>query len=355
MGSDGPGGPTGIPPSSQPFSRIMVGMYIVGAPMNLVLLIAYVKHRRELLVQAVDHLFLLIVIIHFGWCTIYAWLQCYVSLFRNGYDGSPTSHLLCQTTGVLLLETSANAILTHALIATERWLTVVRGIADTRPYLLTILGTAELLLVAMAVIQLHSTRQFEPTVSGLYCFFPFVVPDGNYMPLLGTIMATTGCILAAVAILCSYAYIYVKVIRASQRVARHTVVDLSDEIGPPLQRATTTIRKARGVMGSDDHVRKVFYRCLGVVAVFGCTYLILFISLEYRLLANVNVPDWVDALAATLGACDTLITPVMITVMNRKVAEAVAEVVGMQWVFRRGRVQPVRALTVLTKPDEELV
>ncbi|KAJ3125925.1 hypothetical protein HK101_005830, partial [Irineochytrium annulatum] len=210
MGSAGTGGLHGIPPTSEAFAQIMIAMYIIAIPLNLVLLVAYLKHRRELLVHTLDHLFLLIVALHLGWCILYAWLQNYITLFRHGYDDSPTSDILCQASGVVLLEISGNAIMTHVLIATERWLSVVWGLADTRSYLIAIAFVLETMLAVMAAVQTHSTRRFEPTESGLYCFFPFVAADGDYRPLLGTIIGSAYAVMTSTAILCSYAYIYVK-------------------------------------------------------------------------------------------------------------------------------------------------
>ncbi|KAJ3144815.1 hypothetical protein HK101_002592 [Irineochytrium annulatum] len=390
-------GTLGITPTAAAFTRVMIAAYSLAVPLNvspsaktglnlnlpqqLILLVAYVKHRRDLLVHTIDYLFLLIVGLHLCWCVLYAFLQNYITLERGGYDGSPTSNLLCQATGVVLIETSANAVLTHVLIAAERWLTVVRGMADTRPYLVAILVIAEGFLVVMIAVQLHSTRQFEPTESDLYCFFPFVARSGDWAPLAGTIMATVYSAVAATMVLSSYSYIYVKVIRASRRAADKTILDISDEQEPKdtasrkvpednsnSRTATVSLKVrdsaisrtsaedntvsikirdrtvSRNGRAAGDHVREVFYRCVAIVCVFLTTYMLLFATMGYRVFMNKSVPGWVDALAAMLSVFDTVITPVMVAVMNKRVAEAVASVVGLRWVlnfYHRGRVQPV--------------
>ncbi|KAJ3144816.1 hypothetical protein HK101_002593 [Irineochytrium annulatum] len=359
------------PPSTIAFAWIELAVYAVAFPLNvssffdnlpaipvltkfqqLLLLVAYVKHRRDLLVRTVDCLFLLIIIVHIVWTIVFSWVQGYVNITLGGFDASTSSNIRCQAIGILLLETAGNAIATHVLIAVERWMTVVRGVRDTRPTLLAILASSEILFAVILVIQTHSTRPFEPEQSGLYCFFPFVAKGKDIASLAGTIMAGCFCLVSAGIVMGTYAYIYVVVIRTSRRAADNNektlACDSSGEHGSP--QAGRTAR-----WGASEHDRRIFYRCVGVVGVYTTCYFLEFANFGYQLIANTRVADWVDGLAATLTAVDTLASPIMIVFMNKKLARAAASVVGLQipewWMTpggRRGHVHPVGDTKELT-------
>ncbi|KAJ3135567.1 tunicamycin resistance protein [Irineochytrium annulatum] len=330
-------------------SMLTVIVYAVAFPVNGILLAAYVKYRRELLIHTIDHLFVLIIAFHLIWCTSFVATGAYASINATitGQPASLTS-VLCQMTGVISLETAGNAITTHVLIALERLLTVVVGVKDTARGIIVGVASVEVVFVIMAVIQVTSPRQFEPSEANLICFFPFVVPSGSsYAPLAGTIFAVVYCSLVAVVILGSYTYLYVVVIRSSRRVAADNMTDESDDVKGAAQAMTKAAR---------EHERRVFYRCLGVVCVFMGVYLPEFGSIAYKLAANAHVQPGVDAMASGLAVFDTVLTPIMIAVMNRKVAEAAASVLGLRWVFKRfdrRRVQPAHAVTRLRLREED--
>ncbi|KAJ3173872.1 hypothetical protein HK101_011017 [Irineochytrium annulatum] len=310
----------GVPAPLQAFPQIMLAIYA------LLLLVAYVKHRRDLLVRTIDHLFFLIILVHLVICVLYSWVQAYITLIHGGYDDSPAGDTLCQVDGILTLELAGNAVTVHVLVAIERWMTVVLGVKDTPPTLLAILAVVEVLFAAAITIQLHSVRRFEPAESGLYCFFPSVTQADSPMAnsLIGTKMLGAYCGGATVIILSSYAYIYVVMVRSSRRTADKPAIHTTHDMTP------------RG----GEREQRVFYRCVGVVAVFACTYLLEFSSIVYELMANAHVPGWIDALAATLSGLDAIASPVMMLLMNKKVAEAAAVVVGVRlppWMSREGR------------------
>ncbi|KAJ3173869.1 hypothetical protein HK101_011014 [Irineochytrium annulatum] len=271
----------GVPPSSAAFARVDLAVYMAAFPLN------------------VDS-----------------------TLIRGGYDNSPASVALCQVTGMVTFEVAGNAVTAHMLIAVERLMTVVFGVRDTRPTLIVILVVVEILM-AIAAVQARLTGGFEPDDSGLFCFLPFAPGRTDLTRVIGTIMAASYCGLAATIVLVSYTYIYITVIRSQRAII--SKVDASGEKG-----FVSRSGPGRTEQGAGDREHKVFYRCVGVVLVFACTYLLEFCTLAYKLISAKKCPDWIEALASTLTSADALATPVMMVLVSTKVAEAAAGVVGIR-------------------------
>ncbi|KAJ3173870.1 hypothetical protein HK101_011015 [Irineochytrium annulatum] len=331
-----------LTPSSLAIARFELAVYAVGFVLNLLLLVAYIKHRRDILVRTIDYLFVLIIVVHLGLSVLYTWMQAHVTLIHGGYTSSPDSDVLCQASGTIGLVVSGNAVTAHMLIAIERLMTVVLGVKDTRPTLLTILAFVEALTVTAAV-QTHLAGGFVPTESGLYCFFPFETEGADPARLAGTVLTAAYCAMAAVIVLFSYTYIYIRVIRTSRRATGNDV-PAPDEKGP-------TVAPDRTTHGAGDRERKVFYRCVGVVLVFLSTYLLEFSTFAYKVMTGAACPDWWDALASLMTGVDAIATPALMLLMIRKVAEAAVGVVGMRLsMFAVGnagrRVQPMGDVSV---------
>ncbi|KAJ3173868.1 hypothetical protein HK101_011013 [Irineochytrium annulatum] len=338
-------GDPGLPPSSLVFARVELAVYVAAFALNLILLVGYIKHRRDLLVRTIDYLFVLIVVIHLLMCVLFGWVIAYIAMIHGGFDGSPASDALCLASGTIAVELSGNAVTAHMLIAIERLMTVSGAVKDTRPTLLAILAVVEV-LAATAVVLAHVTGGFEPSESGVGCFLPFRPDGAGVTRLLGTFVTASYCALASAIVLFSYTYIYITVILARRR-ATGTIIAISDEKGRALPGPP-----AHGAGG--DRELKVFYRCIGVVLVFLSTYLLQFGTFAYRLVTGAPCPVWVDTLAATLSGSDALLTPVTMVLVNRKVAEAAASVVGLRLPTSASagdggrRVHPVGDMTVRT-------
>ncbi|KAJ3165805.1 hypothetical protein HK101_012082 [Irineochytrium annulatum] len=324
-----------IASSSQIMSRVVLAEYAMGLPFNAILMTAYIKHRRELLVRTIDHLFLFVILTHMSWAFVNAWIQAYVILTLDGFTASPQGAELCQTAGILVVVTVGNAITAHMLMSIDRWLIVVAGVRDSTPTVIVVGVCVELMFTSLAVAQSRYTeRTFEPAESGLYCFFPFVT-RGDYADLTVTILASVYCVLASTIILCAYSHIYFRVIRMSKPSPPSVNEDAPATI--PLTQAHLA-NLSKKYSGEVD-TRRMFFRCLGVLAVFGGSYMLEFGNFAYKLATNQKVAGWVDGVAGMLTLLDTIATPTLIIAMNDKVMEAVEDVVGFKlsrWRRREG-------------------
>ncbi|KAJ3193506.1 hypothetical protein HK101_004714 [Irineochytrium annulatum] len=347
----------GDPASSLVLSRIMLVVYAVGLPLNVapaseqvILVAAYVKHRRDLLVRTIDYLFLLVVLVHLIWCVCFVWIQAYITLTLDGFAASgDLGFTLCQAAGIILLETAGNAIAVHMLMSIDRWLIVVARFRDSRPTLITIAVAIEVMFASIVVVQMrYSRRAFEPAESGLYCFFPFFATDGDYTDLTVTIFASGFCVVAASVIASAYAHIYFTAIR----INRVPVVNNTSSHGSSAMRVNpvpAVVANTNSSSHNSGHgqqntatsllshkyanevdARAIFFRCIGVVSVFMITYMFEFTLFGYKLIGNAPVAQWVDGLAATMTAVDTAATPILIVVMNNKVLKAFEDVVGFR-------------------------
>ncbi|KAJ3193509.1 hypothetical protein HK101_004717 [Irineochytrium annulatum] len=321
--------------SSQVVSWVMLAGYAVGLPLNAILVAAYIKHRRELLVRTIDHLFLFVIFTHMSWAFVNAWIQAYVVLTLDGFAASPQGVQLCQAAGIMMVATVGNAITAHMLMSIDRWLIVVAGVRDSRLTVIVIGLCVELIFAGLAVGQSKDTeRAFEPAESGLYCFFPFITRR-DYADLTVTILASVYCALASTVILCAYSHIYFRAIRVCRPSTPLVEEDAPGTI--PLKRAQ--LENLSKKYSSEVDTRRMFFRCLGVLAVFGGSYMLEFGNFAYRLATNKEVAGWVDGVAGMLSLVDTIATPVLIVAMNDKVQKAVEDAVGLKlshWRRREG-------------------
>ncbi|KAJ3188089.1 hypothetical protein HK101_009218 [Irineochytrium annulatum] len=327
-------------PSSKVLTHVMIIEYAIGFPLNAIVVAAYIKHRRKLLVRTIDYLFLVVILSHLVWCVLFAWVQGYIVVTLGGFSETPRGILLCEVAGIMLLETAGHAITVHMLMSIDRWLVVVAKFKDTRPTLFTISACVELLFVGFGVAQMHSTRTFEPAESGLYCFFPFVTSRPDFRDLAVTIFVSGFCVSTATVVLGAYGHIYFRAIRIRRRASMAPppeIVSAESGDGGVGAGGPRHISSLGSKYANEVDTRQVFFRCIGILAVFLASYSFEFANFGYRLIVNGNVAGWVDGVASTMAAADTVATPIMIVCMNENLLKAVESLVGFTLPPWRGR------------------
>ncbi|KAJ3141378.1 hypothetical protein HK101_003415, partial [Irineochytrium annulatum] len=266
-------------------------VYVVGFALTVTLLTAYVRHRKELLATSTDLLFCVVLVVDL------------VNVVVNPQSG--WSRTACDVSGITVVGCAGTAIVTHALIALDRWLSVVARVQDSRPWLVGALIAQLLLFVNLSVGQTHfSARKFELMESGDYCFLPLVAIDGDYRDLAFSYFTACYCMLATGVVVAAYGHIYVRFIRT------HAASDHKKDHSTRLNLRGPDVDLER---------RQVFFRCMSLAGAFLSTYSILFGNLIYRILADRHVPAWLDGLGGIVGNADLIVTPIMIIAMNKKV------------------------------------
>ncbi|KAJ3192358.1 hypothetical protein HK101_006701 [Irineochytrium annulatum] len=299
----------------------LIVVYVLGFALTVTVITAYVRHRKELLATSIDLLFCFVLVVDLIWCI--ACFSLEINVVVNPQSG--WSRTQCDVSGITVVGCAGNAIAAHAMIAVDRWLSVIARVQDSRPWLLGALVTQLLLFVVLSVGQTHfSARKFELMESGVYCFLPLVAIDGDYGDLIWSYFTTCYCVVATGVIVAAYGHIYVRFFRVRRSVHAQTHAESDDKKDIPGTRLN--------LRGPDFDLerRQVFFRCICLASAFLLTYSILFGNFMYRVLAGRHVPAWLDGLGGTVSSADLVVTPIMIVVMNKKVLRAVEAVIGIR-------------------------
>ncbi|KAJ3190923.1 hypothetical protein HK101_008252 [Irineochytrium annulatum] len=306
------------PPPLRMLLPVELSIYGVGLLLNGILLCSYIKNRKNLLVQVIDYLFLIVICFQLSWAIFFVW-------FAVSFMSLSPQHLgqsyLCPIVGVATIAIVFNAITIHMVIAVERWLVVVAGSRKTWP-LFGIAAFAESLITVTSWVQMQTTRKFEVSGTGTLCAAPCIAINRNYSELSVTIVLTSYCAVATGIILYAYVHIYKRLLTVTRALDRPSG---NRESGNDL---VDTEYSGTPAINREKH--QVFYRCVGLVNVFLSTYAIELVAYVYKLASDQVMPAWVEALGEVLTTADVVATPIMIMFTNSKVLVAVESVVGMR-------------------------
>ena len=296
-----------------------------GATLNCGLIYAVVRER--LYRRKIDQAALVEISGSALFCTFF--FATFVTTLANGGFSGPTGFMVCQLQGLTINIFMGLLLAGHFLLARERYTKIVLERELTGWEFVT---TIAALIGTLAVCSAVEWPNFVHFEGGTQCFYNFTSDDARV--LVPSIVATSWCIFITMGVFVFYVQIYRHagdIFSNMRKVATMTIRDggsgaTGDKGSESKTDDTRSHDKEAGRSASIHHStrqRMLLFRCLTILMVFVALYTPAFILLIARLVTRRLVPPWAQIATSLLAVFDSILSPIVFTVLNHEYRSAV--------------------------------